>query len=66
MLTNLVLTHPCGTAVHLHAGAWTTPRGAVLTTAKGCGEWLGSAFIRAEEAPRPARCRTSRRVTGVI
>lgn len=27
MLTEVVLTHPCDTIVHLLAGAWTTPRG---------------------------------------
>ena len=62
MLTHLVLTHPCGAQVHLESGAWTTPRGGVLTHCDGCGEWLGSAFTRAEDSSRPALCRTRRQV----
>ena len=59
MLTEIALTHTCDTIVHLIAGAWTTPRGRVITHCPGCAEWLGSAFLRAEEAkPKPARCRT--------
>ena len=45
MLTELALTHPCDTIIHLVAGAWTTPRGRVITHCPGCGEWLGSAFL---------------------
>ena len=61
MLTELALTHPCDTIVHLVAGAWTTPRGKVITHCPGCGEWLGSAFIRAEEVTaKSSRCRTVR------
>ncbi len=31
MLTEVVLTHPCDTNVHLLAGAWTTARGRPIT-----------------------------------
>ncbi len=37
------------TPVHLLAGAWTTPRGRRITHCPGCGEWLGSAFVAADE-----------------
>ncbi|MDP9419481.1 MAG: hypothetical protein M3P53_04930 [Actinomycetota bacterium] len=58
MLTEVVLTHPCDTTVHLLAGAWTTPRGRPITHCHGCGEWLGSPFLRVDAAkPTPARCR---------
>jgi hypothetical protein len=50
--TKHVLTHPCGTTVHLVDGEWTTPAGHLLTHCWGCGEWLGSAFLRVEELPR--------------
>ncbi len=48
MLTEVVLTHPCDTNVHLLAGAWTTPRGRPITHCPGCGEWLGSPFVCVE------------------
>ena len=62
MLTDLVLTHSCGAQVHLESGVWTTPRGEVLTYCDGCGEWLGSAFTRAETSLRPALGLIRRRV----
>ena len=51
MLDRLCLTHPCGEVVDLVApsGVWTTARGSAITHCPGCGEWLGSAFICAEE-----------------
>ncbi len=33
MLTQVVLTHPCDTNVHLLAGAWTTPEASPSPTA---------------------------------
>jgi hypothetical protein len=61
MLTHLFLAHACGTQVHLASGAWTSPLGTALTHCYGCGEWLGSAFARAEDSFRPAPCSTRRR-----
>ncbi len=55
MLTEVVLTHPCDTTVHLLAGAWTTPRGRPITHCPGCGEWLGSPFIDASTQCLPDR-----------
>ncbi len=62
MLTEVVLTHSCDTIVLLLAGAWTTPRGRPITHCHGCGEWLGSPFLRVEVTnATPARCRTGAR-----
>ncbi len=34
MLTEVALTHPCDTTIHLFAGAWTTPRGRPINPAQ--------------------------------
>ena len=65
MLTELTLTHPCGGTVQLVAGAWTTPSGQVITHCETCGEWLGSAFLRAEERTPPRAGRRQRQLPGV-
>ena len=57
-LPTVLLTHPCGAVVRLTSSTWTTPRGTPLSHCDGCGEWLGTPFIRAEQ-PEP-RCTTSR------
>jgi hypothetical protein len=65
MLTELTLTHPCGGIVQLVGGAWTTPAGVVITHCPTCGEWLGSAFLRAEERTPTRPHRRQRQLPGV-
>ncbi len=55
MLTEVALTHPCNTTIHLLGGAWTTPRGRPTTHCPGCGEWLGSPFVSVELVLRRTR-----------
>ena len=53
MLTELALTHPCGHTVYWSAGGYFDGQGQALTHCDGCGEWLGTPFVRAEESHRP-------------
>jgi hypothetical protein len=58
MLTELTLTHPCGGTVQLVAGV-------VITHCPTCGEWLGSAVLRAEERTPARPHRWRRQLPGV-
>ena len=53
MLIELALTHPCDETVHWSAGTYTDRQGSPIEHCPGCGEWLGTPFVRAEEG-RPA------------
>jgi hypothetical protein len=60
MLTELALTHICNQTVHWSAGGYFDAQGRALTHCDGCGEWLGSAFVRAEESHRPLHAAKAR------
>ncbi len=53
MLTELALTHHCDQTIHWSAGGYFNGEGRALTHCDGCGEWLGTPFLRAEESHRP-------------
>lgn len=65
MVVELTLTHPCGGTVQLVARTWTTRGGTAVTHCDTCGEWLGSAFIRAEERILVKAGRRQRQLPGV-
>ena len=62
MLTELVLTHPCGEEIVWSAGSFYSPRSKTrsrpITQCRRCREWLGTPFVRAE-AGAPALARAS-------
>ena len=60
MLITLVLTHPCGETVNWSAGAYTDRDGQPVEHCGGCGEWLGTPFVRAEEASPPVHAAQAR------
>ncbi len=49
MLIELALTHLCGETVRWSAGSYADDRGHAVEHCPGCGEWLGTPFVRAEE-----------------
>ena len=57
MLTELVLTHPCGEEVVWSAGSFysarSTTRRRPITQCRRCRERLGTPFVRAEAGGQP-------------